>query len=123
MFQSLTDTFDGIFGKLRNKGVLTEGDIDEALKEIRVALLEADVNIAVVRSLRDRIKARALGEEVHKALNPAQQVVKIVNEELTESLGGETISITYNSSRRRHCRHRRSSRHRRRADGAGSRHL
>jgi len=97
MFQSLTDTFDGIFGKLRNKGVLTEGDIDEALKEIRVALLEADVNIAVVRSLRDRIKARALGEEVHKALNPAQQVIKIVNEELTESLGGETISITYNS--------------------------
>ncbi len=97
MFQSLTDTFDGIFGRLRNKGVLTESDIDEALKEIRVALLEADVNIGVVRSLRDRIKARALGEEVHKALNPAQQVVKIVNEELTASLGGETISITYNS--------------------------
>ncbi len=97
MFQSLTDKFDGIFSKLRNKGVLSEADIDEALKEIRVALLEADVNISVVRSLRDRIKERALGEEVHKALNPAQQVVKIVNEELTESLGGETIKITYNS--------------------------
>ena len=97
MFQSLTDKFDGIFSKLRNKGVLTEADIDAALKEIRIALLEADVNITVVKSLRDRIKVRALGEEVHKALNPAQQVIKIVNEELTESLGGETISITYNS--------------------------
>ncbi len=97
MFQSLTDKFDGIFSKLRNKGVLTEADIDAALKEIRIALLEADVNITVVKSLRDRIKARALGEEVHKALNPAQQVIKIVNEELTESLGGETITISYNS--------------------------
>ncbi len=96
MFDTLTDKFDGIFSRLRNKGVLTEADVDEALKEIRVALLEADVNITVVKSLRNRIKERALGEEVHKALNPAQQVVKIVNEELIESLGGETISITYN---------------------------
>ncbi len=95
MFQSLTDKFDGIFGRLSKKGVLTEEDVDEALREIRVALLEADVNIAVVKSLRDRIKVRATGEEVHKALNPAQQVVKIVNEELTESLGGETITIKY----------------------------
>ncbi len=97
MFDTLTDKFDGIFSRLRNKGVLTESDVDEALKEIRVALLEADVNISVVKSLRNRIKERALGEEVHKALNPAQQVVKIVNEELIESLGGETITITYNA--------------------------
>lgn len=97
MFDSLTDKFDGIFGRLRNKGVLTESDIDEALKEIRVALLEADVNITVVKSLRDRIKERALGAEVHSALNPAQQIIKIVNEELTTSLGGETITITYNA--------------------------
>ncbi len=97
MFDTLTDKFDGIFGRLRTKGVLTEADVDEALKEIRVALLEADVNISVVKSLRNRIKERALGEEVHKALNPAQQVIKIVNEELTESLGGETITITYNA--------------------------
>ena len=96
MFQSLTDKFDGIFSRLSKKGVLTEDDVDEALREIRLALLEADVNIGVVRSLRDRIKERATGEAVHKALNPAQQVIKIVNEELTESLGGETISITYN---------------------------
>jgi signal recognition particle subunit SRP54 len=97
MFQSLTDKFEGIFGQLSKKGRLSEADVDEALREIRVALLEADVNLAVVKSLRSRIKDRAVGEEVHKALNPAQQVVKIVNEELTAILGGETVSITYAS--------------------------
>ncbi len=97
MFQSLTNKFEGIFERLSKKGVLSEADVDEALREIRIALLEADVNLSVVKSLRSRIKERAVGEEVHKALNPAQQVVKIVNEELTASLGGETISIKYAS--------------------------
>jgi signal recognition particle subunit SRP54 len=97
MFESLTDKFEGIFSRLGRKGVLTEADVDEVLREIRVALLEADVNLTVVKSLRNRIKERAVGEEVHKALNPAQQVIKIVNEELTTSLGGETIQITYAS--------------------------
>ncbi len=97
MFESLTDTFEGIFKRLRTKGVLTEADVDEVLREIRVALLEADVNLTVVKSLRSRIKERAIGEEVHKALNPAQQVIKIVNEELTESLGGATIEITFSA--------------------------
>ncbi|MCP3989110.1 MAG: signal recognition particle protein [Actinomycetia bacterium] len=97
MFQSLTDKFEGIFSQLSRKGRLTEDDVDEALREIRIALLEADVNLIVVKSLRSRIKERAVGEEVHKALNPAQQVIKIVNEELTASLGGETINITYAS--------------------------
>jgi signal recognition particle subunit SRP54 len=95
MFESLTDKFEGIFGRLSRKGVLTEADVEEVLKEIRVALLEADVNLSVVKGLRNRIRDRAVGEDVHKALNPAQQVIKIVNEELTASLGGETISITY----------------------------
>lgn len=95
MFESLTDKFEGIFSRLGRKGVLTEADVDEVLKEIRVALLEADVNLTVVKSLRNRIKERAVGEEVHKALNPAHQVIKIVNEELTESLGGETFSLSY----------------------------
>ena len=99
MFQSLTDKFEGIFSQLSRKGRLTEADVDEALREIRVALLEADVNLGVVKSLRSRIKERAVGEEVHKALNPAQQVIKIVNEELTASLGGETITISYASRR------------------------
>ncbi len=95
MFTALTDRFDGIFGRLRNKGVLTEADVDEALREIRLALLEADVNVTVVKSLRNRIRDRALGEEVHKALNPSQQVIKIVNEELTAALGGESFRLTY----------------------------
>ncbi len=97
MFQNLTDKFEGVFSKLSKKGILSEADVDEALKEIRIALLEADVNTAVVRSLRNRIKERAVGEEVHKALNPANQVVKIVNEELTASLGGETFNLRYNA--------------------------
>lgn len=97
MFESLTDKFEGIFSRLSRKGVLTESDVDEVLREIRVALLEADVNLTVVKNLRGRIKERAVGEEVHKALNPAQQVIKIVNEELTTSLGGETIAITYSA--------------------------
>jgi signal recognition particle subunit SRP54 len=95
MFQTLTDKFEGIFTRLGKKGVLTEADVDEALREIRIALLEADVNLTVVKSLRSRIKERAVGEAVHKALNPAQQVVKIVNEELTAALGGETFQLSY----------------------------
>ncbi len=97
MFQNLTDKFEGVFSKLSKKGMLSEADVDEALKEIRIALLEADVNSSVVRSLRDRIKERAVGEEVHKALNPANMVIKIVNEELTASLGGETFNLRYNA--------------------------
>ncbi|MFV0523658.1 MAG: signal recognition particle receptor subunit alpha, partial [Acidimicrobiales bacterium] len=62
MFQSLTDTFEGIFSRLSKKGRLTEADVDEALREIRVALLEADVNLSVVKSLRSRIRDRAVGE-------------------------------------------------------------
>ena len=99
MFESLTDKFEGIFNRLGKKGKLTEEDVEEVLREIRVALLEADVNLSVVKNLRNRIRERAVGEEVHGALNPAQQVVKIVNEELTASLGGETIKITYASKR------------------------
>jgi signal recognition particle subunit SRP54 len=96
MFEGLTDTFEGIFARLSKKGKLSEADVDEALREIRLALLEADVNVRVVKALRNRIKERAVGEEVHNALNPAQQVVKIVNEELTQSLGGETFTLTFN---------------------------
>ena len=97
MFESLSDRFDGILSRLRKKGALTESDVDEVLREIRVALLEADVNFTVVRSLVGRIRERAVGVEVSKALNPAQQVIKIVNEELTASLGGDTLKISYAS--------------------------
>src|SRR6478736_5646372 len=97
MFEALSDRFDGIFKRLRGRGRLREEDVDEVLREIRMALLEADVNFKVVRSLQARIRERAIGLELSQALNPAQQVIKIVHEELIETLGGETMRITYAS--------------------------
>jgi signal recognition particle subunit SRP54 len=97
MFDSLSDRFDGIFKRLRGRGKLTEADVDEVLREIRLALLEADVNFQVVKSFVGRVRERCVGEELSGALNPAQQIIKIVNEELIETLGGETIRITYSS--------------------------
>ena len=95
MFDTLTSRFDAVFTKLRGRGRLSADDVDAALAEIRVALLEADVNLDVVANLTGRIRARAVGEELSKALNPAQQVVKIVLSELTTSLGGERLAINY----------------------------
>jgi signal recognition particle subunit SRP54 len=95
MFDSLSDRFDGIFKRLRGKGRLSEADVDEVLREIRLALLEADVNFTVVRGLVGRIRERAIGAELHAALDPAQQVIDIVHQELVQTLGGETIRITY----------------------------
>ena len=95
MFESLTDRFDGIFKTLRGKGRLSESDVDEILREIRLALLEADVNFGVVRNLVARIRERAVGADLHEALNPAQQVVDIVHQELIQTLGGETFRITF----------------------------
>ncbi len=97
MFETLSDRFDGILKRLRGRGKLSEADVDEVLKEIRVALLEADVAFTVVRDLVERIRVRAVGEEVSQSLTPAQQVIKIVNEELTVTLGGETFHLTYAS--------------------------
>jgi signal recognition particle subunit SRP54 len=95
VFESLTDRFDGIFSRLRGKGRLSEADVDEVLREIRLALLEADVNLSVVKALQERIRERAVGADLSQALNPALQVKKIVLEELTQTLGGETLRITY----------------------------
>lgn len=97
MFETLSDRFDGILKRLRGRGKLTEADVDEVLKEIRVALLEADVNLGVVRGLVGRIRERALGAEVSESLTPGQQVVKIVDEELTATLGGESFKLQYAS--------------------------
>jgi signal recognition particle subunit SRP54 len=94
MFDSLSDRFDGIFSRLRSKGKLTEKEIDEVCRELRVALLEADVNVVVARNFIKRVKERALGAEVAKSLSPAQQVIKIVNEELVATLGGTTGKLT-----------------------------
>ncbi len=97
MFDALSDRFDGIFKRLRGKGKLREDDVEEVLREIRVALLEADVNFTVVRSMLGRIRERAVGADLSAVLNPAEQVIKIVHEELVNVLGGETIKIGYAS--------------------------
>jgi signal recognition particle subunit SRP54 len=88
MFETLSDRLESVFKSLRGKGRLTDADIDATAREIRIALLEADVALPVVREFIAALKERARGAEVSQALNPAQQVVKIVNEELVEILGG-----------------------------------
>ncbi|HKZ83918.1 MAG TPA: signal recognition particle protein [Anaerolineae bacterium] len=87
MFESLTEKLNAVFKKLARKGVLTEADVDEALREVRLALLEADVHFKVVKDFLGRVREKAVGEEVHRALSPAQQVVKIVHQELLTTLG------------------------------------
>ncbi len=93
MFQNLSERFSDVLMSLRGKGRLSPADIDETLREIRKSLLEADVALEVVKGFVGRIRERALGDEVSKALNPAQQVVQIVNSELVQILGGETRKL------------------------------
>lgn len=93
LFENLSDKLQDTFKKLRNRGKLTEADVAEALREVRMALLEADVNFKVVKDLVNKIKERAIGEEVMNSLTPAQQVIKIVNEELTDLMGGSQSKI------------------------------
>ncbi|HYL53491.1 MAG TPA: signal recognition particle protein [Acidimicrobiia bacterium] len=90
MFDALSDRLDGIFSRLRNRGRMTERDVDEVSRELRVALLEADVNVRVARDFISRVKERAVGEELSKSLTPGQQFIKIVHEQLVETLGGTT---------------------------------
>lgn len=87
MFESLSEKLEGVFQRLSGKGKLTEADVDVALREVRMALLEADVNFKVVKQFLDRVRARAIGAEVMQSLTPAQAVIKIVNEELIAMLG------------------------------------
>jgi signal recognition particle subunit SRP54 len=93
MFDSLTDKLSSVFKKLRGHGKLTEQNITEALKEVRLALLEADVNFKVVKDFVERIRSRAVGREVLESLTPAQQVIKIVHEELITLLGGVSSGL------------------------------
>jgi signal recognition particle subunit SRP54 len=95
VFDTLSDRLAATFKNLRGKGRLSEADIDATAREIRIALLEADVALPAVRAFVKQVKDRALGAEVSKALNPAQQVIKIVNEELVGILGGETRRLRY----------------------------
>ncbi len=97
MFENLTDKLQRAFKDLRGQGTLTEENIGEALREIRLALLEADVNFKVVKELIDRIRAKAIGQEVMTALSPAEQVVKVVRDELVEILGRDTAKVRFAS--------------------------
>ena len=93
MFESLTDKLQGAFRKFGSRGVVTEEDLDQVLREVRMAMLEADVNFKVVREFTARVKEKALGAQVLKSLTPAQQIVDIVHGELVEILGGETPKL------------------------------
>ena len=92
-FDSLTDKLNSIFSKLSGKGKLTESDVKSAMREVKMALLEADVNFKVVKQFVSSVQERAVGEEVMNGLNPAQMVIKIVNEEMTSLMGSETTEL------------------------------
>ncbi|HCG29958.1 MAG TPA: signal recognition particle protein, partial [Chloroflexi bacterium] len=93
MFETLTDRLNNAFAKLGNKGKLTEADVDEVMREVRRALLEADVNFKVVRDFVAAVRERAVGEEVLQALSPTQTVISIVNDELIKVLGAEPVPL------------------------------
>src|SRR5439155_8342033 len=97
MFETLSEKLQRVFKNLRGEGKLSELHIEEALKEIRIALLEADVNFKVVKQFTDAVRSKALGQEVLQALSPGQHVVKIVRDELVEILGGTNVRINFAS--------------------------
>ena len=92
-FESLSDKLQNIFKNLRGKGRLTEEDVKVALKEVKIALLEADVNFKVVKDFIKKVNERAIGQDVLTSLTPGQMVIKIVNEELTALMGSETTEL------------------------------
>src|SRR5690606_31280452 len=91
MFDNLSDRLGNVFDRLRGRGALSEQDVREAMREVRVALLEADVALPVVRRFIDAVTEKAIGAEVLRSVTPGQQVVKIVKDELVEMLGGEAV--------------------------------
>ncbi|MDR0596653.1 MAG: signal recognition particle protein [Clostridiales Family XIII bacterium] len=97
-FEGLSEKLQGVFKKLKGKGVLTEADIDEAMREVKLALLEADVNFKVVKDFVRTVSDKAKGSEIHSGLNPAQQVIKIVQDELVGLMGGTNSKLTFSPS-------------------------
>ena len=95
MFDALSDRLEGIFTRLRGRGRLNQADVDEALREIRMALLQADVNLLVVRDVIARLRSELVGAELSRSLSPGQQVVKAVHDELVRILGGTALKVTY----------------------------
>ena len=97
-FEGLADKLGNAFKKLKSKGKLTESDVKEAMREVRLALLEADVNYKVAKDFTARITERAVGEDVMESLTPAQMVIKIVNEELTALMGSENQKLNISTA-------------------------
>ncbi|MCL2492446.1 MAG: signal recognition particle protein, partial [Clostridiales bacterium] len=97
-FEGLSEKLQSVFRKLSGKGILSEQDIDAAMREIKLALLEADVNFKVVKDFVASVKEKSLGQEIHASLNPGQQVVKIVKDELVALMGGTNSKLTYSPS-------------------------
>ena len=96
MFDNLSDRLEAIYKKLKGRGILKEADVDEALREIRVSFIEADVSLSVIKSFLDKVREKAVGKEVLKSLTPGHQMVKIVNDELVRTMGAEndTLNLT-----------------------------
>ena len=101
MFDTLSDRLQEALGDVRSRGKLTEDDVNKAMRQVRLALLEADVNFKVVKEFTAGVKERALGQEVLDSLNPGQQVVKIVSEELTTLMGGSGRELAFAEARAR----------------------
>ena len=97
-FESLSDKLQSAFDKLKGKGVITEKDVNDAMREVKLALLEADVNFKVVKEFVSTVKEKAMGSEVMQSLTPSQQIIKIVDEELVKLLGGTASKLTYSPS-------------------------
>ncbi len=97
-FESLSDKLQQAFGKLKGKGVITEKDLNDAMREVKLALLEADVNFKVVKEFVAAVKEKSMGAEVMKSLTPSQQIIKIVDQELVQLLGGTASKLTYSPS-------------------------
>src|SRR6201992_634916 len=97
MFESLQSRLGGVFDKLRGRGALSEGDVDAALAEVRTALIEADVALPVVKDFIEKVRPRAIGENVIRSVSPGQQVIKIVHDVLVETLGAENAALSLGS--------------------------
>src|SRR6266545_1771293 len=98
MFETLHERLAGIFDKLTGMGALSEADVDEAMREVRRALLEADVALEVARAFIDKVKAKAVGAQIVKSITPGQMVIKIVHDALVETLGSEGSALNLRSS-------------------------
>ena len=96
-FESLSEKLNGIFKKLRGKGRLSQADVKEAMRQVRMVLLEADVSYKVVKDFVSTVSEKAAGQEILESLNPAQMVIKIVNEEMTALMGGQAVRLNYSS--------------------------